>query len=361
MVLAVLAYAATAYYVFQPSPSGIVGCTQEAKICPDGSSVSRVGPNCEFAACPNTNTSTEITSFEECVAAGNPVAESYPRQCIAEGQTFTEAIDTNANQNTNSAKDATKDWKTYENQEWGFRFQYPPSLYAIPTLPVESSVVSLSEHAPYDTNVSLGVAGTNEFTVAIVPQSLEIYRKESKLNYSKEIIGGRNGYISTKHSTFEDTGQTVIVDFEGKTLVISASGDRLEVLPTILSTFTFNDVVLKTHSHFQNAMNQNNFNAMREYFANAVDFAIGGTECCEIMSPAGAAAQMTYFSGVTSFNFSPEQVVAGKIKTYLNKWGFGDGTIGVATTKEVMAYHVNTAGKVDRVYLNKSYELMDVE
>lgn len=26
-------------------------CTQEAKICPDGSTVSRVGPNCEFAEC----------------------------------------------------------------------------------------------------------------------------------------------------------------------------------------------------------------------------------------------------------------------------------------------------------------------
>ncbi len=28
------------------------GCTQEAKICPDGSAVGRTGPNCEFAECP---------------------------------------------------------------------------------------------------------------------------------------------------------------------------------------------------------------------------------------------------------------------------------------------------------------------
>jgi hypothetical protein len=27
-------------------------CTQEAKICPDGSSVGRTGPNCEFSPCP---------------------------------------------------------------------------------------------------------------------------------------------------------------------------------------------------------------------------------------------------------------------------------------------------------------------
>lgn len=30
-----------------------VACTMEAKICPDGSSVGRVGPNCEFAPCPS--------------------------------------------------------------------------------------------------------------------------------------------------------------------------------------------------------------------------------------------------------------------------------------------------------------------
>jgi hypothetical protein len=28
-----------------------VACTMEAKICPDGSSVGRSGPNCEFAEC----------------------------------------------------------------------------------------------------------------------------------------------------------------------------------------------------------------------------------------------------------------------------------------------------------------------
>lgn len=29
-----------------------VACTMDAKICPDGSAVGRVAPNCEFAACP---------------------------------------------------------------------------------------------------------------------------------------------------------------------------------------------------------------------------------------------------------------------------------------------------------------------
>ena len=39
---------------------------------------------------------TGITNFEECIAAGNPAMESYPRQCRANGQTFVEFIDGNS-------------------------------------------------------------------------------------------------------------------------------------------------------------------------------------------------------------------------------------------------------------------------
>jgi len=35
-----------------------VGCTEEARICLDGSAVGRTGPNCEFAACPADETAT---------------------------------------------------------------------------------------------------------------------------------------------------------------------------------------------------------------------------------------------------------------------------------------------------------------
>lgn len=35
-----------------------VACTMEAKLCPDGSSVGRQGPDCTFAPCPTTTTKT---------------------------------------------------------------------------------------------------------------------------------------------------------------------------------------------------------------------------------------------------------------------------------------------------------------
>jgi len=34
------------------APPAVIGCTMEAKICPDGSAVGRSGPQCEFAPCP---------------------------------------------------------------------------------------------------------------------------------------------------------------------------------------------------------------------------------------------------------------------------------------------------------------------
>ncbi len=37
---------------FTTEKPNVVVCTKEAKICPDGSAVSRTGPNCEFTECP---------------------------------------------------------------------------------------------------------------------------------------------------------------------------------------------------------------------------------------------------------------------------------------------------------------------
>jgi len=38
--------------IFLVSCKREVVCTMEAKICPDGSAVGRIAPNCEFAECP---------------------------------------------------------------------------------------------------------------------------------------------------------------------------------------------------------------------------------------------------------------------------------------------------------------------
>ncbi len=40
------------------APTDGKACTEEAKICPDGSAVGRTGPNCEFAECPTIGPAT---------------------------------------------------------------------------------------------------------------------------------------------------------------------------------------------------------------------------------------------------------------------------------------------------------------
>lgn len=50
-----------------------LACTEEAKVCPDGSAVGRTAPNCEFAACPSAISIEEaraIAEKSECTEKG---------------------------------------------------------------------------------------------------------------------------------------------------------------------------------------------------------------------------------------------------------------------------------------------------
>lgn len=57
----VLAGAVTgAFFYFNYQSTGQVACTEEAKLCPDGSYVGRTGPKCEFSKCPDVTTTSTI-------------------------------------------------------------------------------------------------------------------------------------------------------------------------------------------------------------------------------------------------------------------------------------------------------------
>jgi len=58
-----------------------IACTQEAKQCPDGSYVSRTGPNCEFAPCPTAQCKTDNDCPQPTCSA--PVG-TYAPTCIAQ-------------------------------------------------------------------------------------------------------------------------------------------------------------------------------------------------------------------------------------------------------------------------------------
>jgi hypothetical protein len=56
ILMVIIAGFVIAYYLDKTGPSniggGAVACTEEAKLCPDGSAVGRTGPKCEFSPCP---------------------------------------------------------------------------------------------------------------------------------------------------------------------------------------------------------------------------------------------------------------------------------------------------------------------
>jgi hypothetical protein len=70
------------------TPTGVV-CPQDAKLCPDGTSVGRTGAQCEFAACPASSapapkevTCTDAQRGVMCTEQYQPVCASYQVQCI---------------------------------------------------------------------------------------------------------------------------------------------------------------------------------------------------------------------------------------------------------------------------------------
>lgn len=81
IIIGVLAIGGGTYYFLVKKAPKQVACTQEAKICPDGSTVGRTGPKCEFTECPTVKT------------------------------------------------DETADWKTYQNNEYGFEIKYPNGFF----------------------------------------------------------------------------------------------------------------------------------------------------------------------------------------------------------------------------------------
>jgi hypothetical protein len=61
------------YYPAQPK-----ACSLEAKVCSDGSYVSRTGPNCNFARCPNEPSTTGSASKTHPDGTGGIQLEEYP-------------------------------------------------------------------------------------------------------------------------------------------------------------------------------------------------------------------------------------------------------------------------------------------
>lgn len=75
-----------------PSPEAIY-CTKDAKLCPDGTSVGRVGPTCEFAPCPTpyeSTSSAETANWKIYIDTYSGIEFKYPPEWTEKEQGLTQ-------------------------------------------------------------------------------------------------------------------------------------------------------------------------------------------------------------------------------------------------------------------------------
>jgi len=202
IALSVVAVAIAAAYYFsdrmnnpQPYENEAVICTDDAKICPDGTAVGRTGPQCEFAMCPGE-------------------------------------VD-------------TSNWQTYRNEEFGFEFKYPENWAISGEIILDRRVVIQDPELvlPNFGDISIGV----DFQVVDNKESLDLSKWVVK--YSRDdgqdtnrMIDGR--YVIYKTFTDEislDPAAVAFIADQNRIIILAAVGDYINELDQILSTFRFVD------------------------------------------------------------------------------------------------------------------------
>gem|GEM_PF-1705763 len=190
----------TDLFLSKSENTNIVACTEEAKLCPDGSSVGRTGPNCAFANCPAANTNTAV--------------------------------------NTNTTVIPTADWKTYTNTTYGFNFRYPSEFNV--------GGVQTSQRASF-TNETMGDISVDVSNKQYSADDLTSGQNEFS-DVVQATVGPKSGYAYSyadagcgmRYYRLPLTGATLFISFGSCETNTEPMSKQLEA--QVLSTFVFTDV-----------------------------------------------------------------------------------------------------------------------
>lgn len=234
-------------YLYAPAivpTNSPVACAQDVKQCPDGSYVSRIGLNCEFAKCSGENTDEAgYRSQEDCEQktgqkCGYAMCDVGPCGNFNQGWLPLNKVN-------EKAVISTSDWKTYRNEQYGFEVKYP-------------SGAALKEYAqnaqiPY---FSVCFQENNDKSVACSEPHMmidvhHVTAKDDILKYASSVytdkqhivIGGRQSLIFRSPKELVPHEYAVIFNEDNIIVISSAtrsfSSSEKNDFDALLSTVTF--------------------------------------------------------------------------------------------------------------------------
>lgn len=167
IIAGVLVLAGGVYFWQKSKAPNQIACPMDAKICPDGSSVGRTGPNCEFTACPLSTSTPSIPT-------STPVSKS-----------------------TSSVR--IPNWEIYNN--YGFEVQYPPFLKVVENPPTpEKYLYSVSFENPLANQSTPGQK---------IVFNVSIFKDSNQLQSAFKLL------------TLEDQGKVMVGGYQAKKLFVA--------------------------------------------------------------------------------------------------------------------------------------------
>ena len=175
------------YYYTTKLEQKPIACTEEAKICSDGSAVGRIGPNCEFAQCP-------------------------------------------------IVADQTTDWETYTNNIAGYQIEYPPSFVA----EISNCFVHKKDGQKLNDEKSLNIGDQEKISVHICYYGgiIDDFSKED--GFISTTIGGRPALKKEFEIRGGGRGWYYIQKDNSNILFIDASWAYSGIYPNTIADEQFN-------------------------------------------------------------------------------------------------------------------------